>query len=238
MGRATKNFLLAACLCALSACASAPVEPSMEVRASRAFAGPTQFPPSGFAGYGMLVFPTDPERDPERFGMFCQAYLASFLSSDSLTDLGVPTAEQMVTLLPVSSNAVAFELGGLGTVDACDTALVEYDFAQAQNAIKKAEAAASLTDGLDALSGRGPFLLAWSPGRTFGSKDALVLAADLSNTSTEEQAGLDMLTWRRDIEQDPTKWREGWNREGIRLLAQRWVDRRGAAIIRLIGDWG
>lgn len=224
-------------LAACSLDSTLSVNQSMEVRASRAYAGPSQFPPSRFAGYGMLVFPNSPKRDPARFQMFCQAFLASFLSSNELVHAGVPTPEQMVTVMPVSSNTLSLQLEAVSDAEACKIAIEEYGLAQAQNALKKAEAAASLTDGLEALGGRGPFLLAWSPGRTFGSRDALVLAADLSNTSTPEQALSDMQTWRRDIEMNSDQWREGWNLEGIRLIAQRWVDRRGDAILKLIGDW-
>lgn len=222
----------------LAACGSLEVTSPVDIRASRAFSGPSQFPPSGFAGYGMLVFPALPSQDPDRFVMFCEAYFASFLSSDALSGLGVSTADQMVTVLPVTSNEVAAELGVIGMKDACGRAVLEYDLAQALNALKQAENAEDLSDGLRTLSGRGPFLLAWAPGRTFGSKDALVLAADLSNTSSPEQAGADMRIWRRDIETDPEKWRNGWNLESVRLFAQRWVDRRGEAIVKLIGDWG
>lgn len=235
-----QSFLIFGLL-TLAACAGAgqpKVEVSLDIRASRAFSGPTQFPPSGFAGYGMLVFPAAPSQNSERFLMFCRAYLASFVASNKLSESGVLLEEQMVTVLPVSSNELAAELATVGNKDACKRAVAEYDLAQALNALQKAENAANLTDGLQTLSGRGPFLLAWSPGRTYGSRDALVLAADLSNTSSPEQARDDMRTWRRDIQSKPEKWRNGWNLESVRLLAQRWVDRRGEAIVKLIGDWG
>lgn len=230
-----KRVLIFWGICALSACYSVSQN---DLRASRAFSGPSQFPPSGFAGYGILVFPAQPSQNPERFRIFCEAYLSSLLSSTNLSDLGVPVSDQMVTILPVSSNEIATELSALSNNDACKRAVDDYDLAQALNALKKAEGAADLTDGLQTLSGRGPFLLAWAPGVTFGSQDALVLAADLSNSSSQEQANADMLTWRKDIETAPEKWRKGWNIEGVRLLVQRWVDRRGAAIVKLIGDWG
>lgn len=212
--------------------------PSVDVQASRAFAGPGDFPPSGFAGYGILAFPVSPQASPDRFKIFCEAYAFTFSTSDDLAARGVTIAEQMVTVLPVSSSETAFELAALDASEACDLALSEYDVTQAQSAIAKAEAASERTDGIKSLEERGPFLLAWAPGQTFGSRDALVLVADLSNSATREQAALDMRTWRRDIEQDPNLWRTGWNVEGVRLLAQRWVDRRGAAIIKLIGNWG
>jgi len=232
------RLFCAMCIVALSACEQPSVEAVIEVQASRAFAGPTQFPPSGFAGYGVLAFPSAPARSAARFDMFCAAYLAAFSDSAVLEARGVKTAQQMVTVLPVTSDDLAAELDFMDEDTACDTARVEYDLVQAQDAIRKAEAASGLTDGLRALTGRGPYLLAWAPGQTFGSRDALVLAADLSNSSSPEQAALDMQTWRRDIEQDPSQWRDGWNSEGIRRVAQRWVDRRGDAIIKLIGDWG
>ena len=238
-----KKLLFAASCIGLGACQPVGVAPVaepvivMDVQASRAFAGPGDFPPSGFAGYGILAFPVSPRLSPDRFTMFCQAYALTFLTSSSLAERGVPIDEQMVTVLPVSSSDVASQSDSLNEVDACNLALGQYDVAQAQSAIAKAEAASDRTDGVDVLDGRGPFLLAWSPGGTFGSRDALVLVADLSNTSSKEQAELDMRTWQRDIEQDPSIWRRGWNVEGVSLLAQRWVDRRGAAIVKLIGGW-
>ena len=238
-----KKLLFAVCCFGLAACGSSLFvqsieEPVIEVRASRAFSGPDDFPPSGFAGYGILAFPARPQQAPDRFKMFCEAYASTFLTSTELADRGVSIEDQMVTVLPVSSSEIATELDGLEPEEACSAALPEYDLAQAQSAIAKAEAASERTDGVETLDGRGPFLLAWSPGSTFGSRDALVLVADLSNSSTKEQAELDMRTWYRDIEQDASIWRRGWNIEGVRLLAQRWVDRRGAAIIKLLGSWG
>lgn len=247
-----KNRLLAILLCSLTACSyggdatvlsggnaiGGPASAIIDLRASRSFAGPTQFPPSGFAGYGIVVFPTNPTSSQERFMMICRAYLAAISPIAALRRSRVPESAQMVTVMPVSTDELADELNAdENSDDVCKEALSNYDLVRAQNAIKKAEDAADLTDGLQSLSGRGPFLLAWSPGQSFGSDDVLVLAADLSNTSTPEQAISDMRTWRRDIEQDPNQWRRGWNIEGIRLLAQRWVDRRGDAIIKLIGNW-
>lgn len=215
-----------------------PLPPSLEIRSSRSFSGPTQFPPAGFAGYGVLAFPSRPDQDPERFQLFCNAFLSSLPSSERLKESGVPASAQMVTVLPVSSSDLAFELSSFAGGRACSVALREYGLIQAQDAINKAEAAAERTDGIRELDGRGPFLIAWSPGRTFGSKEALVLVADLSNSSTPEQIQSDMRTWRRDIEEDPRNWRTGWNTEGVRLVAQRWVDRRGGTIIKLFGEWG
>lgn len=155
-----KKVFLILGLCTAAAFGLAELESSVDVRASRNFSGPTQFPPYGFAGYGVLVFPALPSQEPERFLTFCEAYLVSLLSSSARSDLGVSVADQMVTVLPVSSNEVAAELGALGIEDACNGAMIEYDLAQALNALKQANNAAGLTDGLQTLSGRGPFLLA------------------------------------------------------------------------------
>lgn len=226
-------------ICALVAfvCVSC-VRAPLDVRASRTFAGPTEFPPSGFSGYGILVFEVSPERDPERFQMFCLAYLDTLVDSERLTELGISPSEQMVTVMPVVSKFQAEQIASLPREAACEQAATVYDRVQAQDAIAKARAAEELTDGLSHLDGRGPFLLAWVPGSEFGNQNTLVLAADLSNTSTPEQALSDMRTWVRDIQEDPQLWRQGWNIEGVRLIAQRWLDRRGVSLLKFLGELG
>lgn len=221
---------------ALSACAEhAPIQASASVTASRAFAGPTQFPPSGFAGYGILAFPSDPVRNPERFRHFCHAYFHALVSSEELRRNDVELVDQMVTVLPINSDTMADELQYSPREEACNIALENYGLLQSQNAITKALAAAERTDGVADLSGRGPFLLAWAPGADYGRQDTLVLVTDLSDSSSPEQIGLDLSGWVRDIQRNPDQWRRGWNAESIRLTAQRWVDRRGAAVLSILG---
>lgn len=220
--------------------ASGSNDRSLDVRASRTFIAPDEFPPSGFAGYGVLAFPSHPSQNSERFQYFCQAFLTSISSSERVEAAGISLSSQMVTVLPVVSRSMASFLRSSTKEprDICPFVERAYDVFQAQDAIQKAEKAAQRTDGVVLLDGRGPFLIAWSPGSSFNSTEALVLVADLSDSSTKEQIQSDMSQWRRDIESDPTKWRTGWNSETVRLTAQRWVDRRGAAILKLLGDWG
>ena len=215
---------------------SASVETgSLDIAASRSFAGPNQYPPSGFAGYGIMAFPFDPARTPARFDMFCRAYLDALISTEALAASGVAPSAQMVTVMPMISQEAALSAEVLDDGAACELATNNYGRLTAQDAIGKANAAAERTDGVTRIEGRGPFLLAWSPGSTFGNNDALVLVADLSNSATPEQAASDLQTWITDIQTQPSLWRRGWNIEGIRLATQRWVDRRGATILRLIG---
>ncbi|WP_321341566.1 hypothetical protein [uncultured Cohaesibacter sp.] len=210
---------------------------SSQLKASRLFAGPGQFPPPQFAAYGILAFSTHPnlsDKTRKRFMVFCRAYTHKFSSVSDIEAAGVPRSEQMVTILPVDSDLNADKAEMESREEACNLALKHYGLAQASNAIWQANKSAELTDGIDKLSGRGPFLIAWSPGSEKGKKSAIVLVADLSNTTTEAQANNDFDGWISDIQDKPHLWRKGWNITGLQRTIQRWIDRRAVGILKIL----
>lgn len=203
----------------------------MDVRASRSFAGPGEFPPSGFAGYGIVAFPDQPSS--ERGAMFCEAFGRAFLTVSALEARGVASGNQMVTVWPVEDPEAADALRA--GVAGCDLAVEHYDLAEAQDALEDARHAVPRTIGFSALAGRGPYLLAWSPGEMKGLADTLVLVSDLSAVSSPEQAQVEFRRWRDEIQLRPELWSDGWSLEQLRVTIQRWSDQRGEAVLSVIG---
>lgn len=196
-------------------------------QAMRVFAGPRQYPPSDFAAYGIVAFKyRATEADIDRHGMFCRAYTAVLPESASQT---FPPEEQMVTVWPVDSDVYAAAMNGMPKVDICDAAIKRYGFTSSSKAVIAAKLA-----GVD-VTGRGPFLFAWSASSTTGGKDAPILVSDLSNVESYGEA-LDVLrAWTVDIEGDPNLWADGWNVEKLTSKTRHWVDRFGPNIISLAG---
>lgn len=191
------------------------------VTASRIFASPKRYPPTDFAAYGILAFPSRPSPfTRNRYLMFCHAYLA-VLPHES--ELDVPRAEQMVTVWPLRSDEACDRLNRARDLpqDACEMAVDDYGLVIAQQALKEAK-----LSGRN-VSGGGPFLLAWSPAANKGKPGAPVLVSDLSDITTYEQAHERLLAWSRDIESDPAVWTGGWNLERIRVHIRNWVDKYG-----------
>lgn len=175
---------------------------SSSVRASRVFAGPNQYPPQEFAAYGILAFPSRSSPDDRvRHLMICSEYIAVLPHTSELI---IPRSEQMVTIWPVDSDTDASRLNRMPRNELCEFAVNNYGLVIAKQALKDAELA-----GMDT-SDRGPFLLAWSPSIDKGKQDALVLAVNLSDVTTFEQAQQIMLSWSDDIERDPQLWSNGW----------------------------
>ncbi|MEX0350143.1 MAG: hypothetical protein AB3N15_12035 [Paracoccaceae bacterium] len=211
----------------------------INVVASRSFAGPGQFPPRQFAAYGILAFPTDPrfsQATRDRFMRFCEAYSTNIYPASTFEQRGVPSGQQMVTVLPLNSDSAASEASQLPYGEACALAQRRYGLIQAQEAIEEANMAAERTDGISKLSGRGPFLIAWSPAEDKGKTDTVVLVADLTNSVSQEQIAADMRLWVETIQLKPNLWRRGWNLEALRLTGQRWIDRRATGILEVLGE--
>ncbi len=195
--------------------------------ASRLFAGPNQYPPTSFAAYGILAFPSRPTpNDRDRYKMFCEAYMAVF----SLAwELGIPDSQQMVTVWPMAAESMADDLNKAPRRDtACDAAVDNYGLAAADRAFNDATQAGA------SFNGRGPFLLAWSPPTQKGQASALVLGENLSNVTTPNEAKIRLLTWKSEILKNPELWRGGWNVELIRITIREFVDQFGQ-IIEIFG---
>jgi hypothetical protein len=202
------------------------------VKASRVFAGPQQYPPRDFAACGIVAFPSAAStHDAQRYLDVCQEYMAVLPHTSELPQ--VPQREQMVTVWPVTSSALADDLNAdsRSEVDAtCERAVSNYHSVIAQQAIKEAEAVGAAPY----LRGNGPYLLAWSPGATKGAPDALVLVADLSYMDDYDDLRDVFLKWAEDIEQNPDLWRQGWVVERVRQAIRVWADRFGAQILAFV----
>ena len=194
------------------------------LRPVRAFLPAGSIPPPGVGAYGVVAFsalPTDASR--ERLKKVCASYLAT-LPSQAAIPASIPLRDQMITFWPVQGNPAP-------SPD-CDWLLDNYDLFGGTSAIQDAE-----SQGQD-LSGRGPFLIGWSPSTARGVKDAVVLVVDLS--PFESQASFDgqFAFWRREIVENPSVWRGGFSLEGLRLAVRDWADRNGSNIVQAIRIWG
>lgn len=163
--------------------AAAGEAPPLEgVKASRSFFGPHGYPPEKFAAYGIVAFPARPTAETiDRYLAVCRAYWATL---DPPSELDTPIHEQMVTVWPVETDHLADQLNADRSTQpiVCQPAVENYDLDTGKTAIRHARLASELTDP-DALSGRGPFLLASSPSSEKGHNETLVLAFNLSYIS-------------------------------------------------------
>jgi hypothetical protein len=196
---------------------------------TRTFMGPHDYPPVLFAAYGIVAFPQTATADSKpRFVKACEAYLATLPLSSSV---GRPMSAQMVTIWPIDRPDTALYLSSSSAPsNVCDIAVAHYDLTTALYAIHEATRV-----GGTALTGDGPYLLAWAPSSEKGKPDALVLVADLSNAMNSEQFTDYFRDWRTSIEQNPGLWNKGWSREGIRLAIRDWADKWGTTILSAVG---
>jgi peptidoglycan hydrolase-like protein with peptidoglycan-binding domain len=209
----------------------APDSPATAPVPTRAFAGPDQFPPAGFRGYGFLAFPARAtEFDRDRHMILCQAYVSSLPTPGE-----VPQArwDQFVTVWPVltADEADAMNLpvhrSDAGTI--CARAIDGYDANRARAVI----AMVRQVDGA-ALEGRGPFLFGWIPATDFGAPGKLILMLDLSRVTTYEQALTQLQGWRQQVETNPDLLRNGYSLENVRRVLRNWADQHGEEFLLLI----
>jgi sporulation protein YlmC with PRC-barrel domain len=194
--------------------------------AVRLFAAPGQYPPSDYAAYGIVAFPALAlASDRARHLAICSAYAAVLRPSD-LVD--APTTAKMVTVWPVEDADTAAAVNAAGRRPDCAVAVDRYGIALAKEAIDHARRAGH------AMSGRGPFLMAWAPTSQIGAEDAIILNVDLSNVTTEAHALDIFLDWERDIVMNPELWDDGWSLEKVRVAVRLWADRYGEQIMSLL----
>lgn len=199
------------------------------IRTSRIFLPPHNFPPEEFSAYGIVAFPTLSDAENEaRYIMVCRAYLATLPEAEALatstTLPATPLRLQMATVWPVDAEGIA-KVRDENSDSLCSDAVRHYHLQTALIALRQA------AKGGSSVGGRGPYLLAWSPSSQKGKRDAVVLVADLSSATTYEQFRGYFRDWRRDIEQNPDLWRNGWSMEKVRLAIRNWADRWGSAIL-------
>jgi hypothetical protein len=194
---------------------------------SRIFAGPTQYPPTAFAAYGIVAFRSRATSDNKpRHEMICRAYVAGLLHS---TEVQAPQKRQMVTIWPIEADNEATRINAVSGDDLCPDAVRHYGLLTSSGAITSAQRSNVRLDG------RGPFLLAWSPAEEMGKPDAKVLVSDLSGLENAEQAEEIFRLWSTKIQQDPELWSNGWSIEKFKLAARFFLDKYGPKLLQLFG---
>lgn len=211
-----------------------PIINGQDVRASRIFAGPGQYPPDGFAAYGIVAFTAGvTSATRARYRAICEGYVAALPSADQLEQINIPIDMQMATVWPVTDPELADQLNvlpGADVAEHCDVIVDRIDLVISRQALADARRA-SPGSQLD----RGPYLLAWSPSSDKGREEVPVLVMDLSNVSNSEQAVDRFIAWVRDIESRPELWASGWGMDRLRLTIREWADRWGPDILRFLG---
>ena len=204
------------------------------IRASRAFAGPRQYPPTQFAAYGIVAFQSLPFDTDEtnRYVNICRGYLAAVPRAKNLLDQGIPLSKQMVTVWPLDNARLSDKLNITDQDPSliCRKAVLAIDVASSRNAIVNAR----LTKPGESFEGRGPYVIAWSPAQSFGKPNAAVLVLNLSNVSTAAQAAELFRAWSSDVEGNPQLWTGGWNNQSLKVILRLWADRWGSKILSLL----
>lgn len=199
---------------------------------TRVFAGPGQFPPSRFRGYGFLAFPAlASEYDYDRHMKICQAYVNSLPATSSVKQ---PRGDQFVTVWPIKEKRLATALNGLfhrhEAAAYCSQAIDHYDDSQSREVMANVRAAQDVT-----LDGRGPYLFGWIPADEYGRTAKFIINLDLSRVTTYEQALVQLQSWQQKIATNPELLREGLSVENMRRTIRDWSDQHGQAFLMLIG---
>lgn len=211
---------------------SAPVGRRAVPTPTRTFAGPGQFPPTGFRGYGFVAFPARAgEFDFERHMMICQAYMNSL---PTISAVRQSHKDKFVTVWPLTNRDVADKLNRQvhrsEVAAACKRAINGYDVNRAREVIRMVRQSENAT-----FEGRGPFLFGWIPADGFGEAGKLILLLDLSRVTTYEQALTQLQSWQQRVETNPELLRDGFSIENLRRLIRDWSDQHGQAFLLLIG---
>ena len=197
---------------------------------TRMFAGPTQYPPAGYRGYGIIAFKSEAAgSDALRYSVICEAFNAAMLASTAIAN---PPAAQFVTIWPIVTDATADHLNATSNqrgAATCDEAIDAYDRLRAEEVLLAARAAGFEAEGI------GPFLFGWLPGDRFGARDALILSLDLSQVRSYGQAQALFTEWKTDIMSDPELLEQGFSLELVRRKIRRWADSYGDGFLSVLG---
>jgi hypothetical protein len=192
----------------------------------RAYLRATEIPPVGAGAYGLVVFHSKAtSANRSKLKMVCNAFVAFFPRSETST---VPLKDQMITVWPLD-NPDAKQ----AKKDDCDYALAHYDLNASESAISDAQLQHANFDG------EGPYLVGWSPSSARGAPDKLVLVIDMSADNSQELINLKFFFWKKQIVEDPSRWRNGFSVESIRAQIRIFADQYGQAMldaIKLVGD--
>lgn len=202
---------------------AASAQATIQVRTTRSFFGPHDIPPENFAAYGIVAFPQKATpATVRRHQSICEAFLATL---PPVSASSAPISQQMVTVWPIDDAALAERLNK-GFEAICKQAIDHYDLSTGLIALKEAQNQEHYS-----LYGAGPYLLAWAPSSQKGQVGSIVLIADLSGATTQEQYLDYFQSWRRDIEQNPQLWPHGWSEAALLILVRNWADKWGTMIL-------
>jgi hypothetical protein len=215
------RYFAAACLCLLSACVSQfgglPLTPT------RAFLPTDKIPPPDVGAYGVAALRAKPTpASQKRLEMFCLAFLKTLPPMTSLP-LGMPVTQEMITIWPID-DAKALP----AKTENCQVLLDHYDLYGGQSAIADA-----LAQGND-VSGRGPFLIGWSPAKSRLTGDAVVLVVDMSSFDSQDSFDEALTFWQRKVVEDPALWASGFSITKIRLALRDFADHYGSSILTAV----
>ena len=196
------------------------------LRPVRAFLSAGSIPPPGVGAYGVVALRTLPTpANSDRLLMMCRAFLASLPAKEALPS-DVALKDQMITFWPLNSrNSSETQLAQ------CDYLTKNYDLYGGVSAIEDAE-------GQDhPLSGRGPFLIGWSPSNMRRHADAVVLVVDMSDLDSQASFDDTFSFWQNKIVEDPSLWRKGFSLEHLRLAIRDFSDHYGQSILSALKFW-
>jgi hypothetical protein len=199
--------------------ASTPLQPV------RAYLRAKDIPPVGAGAYGLVVFHSKATpANRSKLKMVCNAFVAFFPRNETST---VPLKDQMITVWPLD-DPVARQ----AKKDDCDYALAHYDLNASEAAISDARLQHANFDG------EGPYLVGWSPSNARGVPDKLVLVIDISADNSQALIDQKFLFWKKQIVEDPSRWRNGFSIESVRAAIRIFADQYGQSMldaIKLVG---
>lgn len=200
--------------------ATTPLEPV------RAYLRAKEIPPAGAGAYGLVVFHSKAtSANQAKLIMVCNSFVALFPRQETAS---APLKDQMVTIWPLD-NPDAKQARN----DDCAFAVAHYDLNASEAAISDAQLQHANFDG------EGPYLVGWSPSNTRGEPDKLVLVIDMSADNSQALIDQKFLFWKKQIVEDPSRWRHGFSIESVRAAIRIFADQYGQAMldaIKLVGD--
>jgi len=186
----------------------------------REFLRGADIPPVGFGAYGIMALRAKPTPgDRARLKMACASFVSTLARAADVPK-SVPLSDQMVTVWPLDAPDAAQARN-----DNCDFLLEHYELFAADSAIADAERQRAK------VSGRGPFLIGWSPSNTRGVPDKVVLVVDMSSFESQDSFNQALLFWKQKVVEDPALWRSGFSLGRFRLSVRDFVDHYGQAIL-------
>ncbi|MBB2964741.1 hypothetical protein [Methylobacterium sp. R2-1] len=194
----------------------------------RALIEPVEMPPQAVAAYGMVAFTGKPlPNEVARAKFVCEAMKSTLIPQPELAP-STPLSSQMITYWPITNK-------NKPEADSwkCDYLVENYHLKTGLDAITDADVKRERL-----ATRRGPFLIAWSPSKSRGEKDALILIIDMSSHESQ-QSFVDLFKdWRQKIIDDPKLWRNGWDAKAIISMFRDTLDKYGETVLKFVKAGG